>query len=70
MSPNLALTESVFVRRDTACISKSVFFVFFFSMKGPKAEAGFDIFLHAVLHFITIGEGRWAVYDFKTGTEG
>ena len=67
MSPNLALTESVFVRHDTACISESVFF---FSMKGRKAEAGFDIFLHAVLHFITIGEGRWAVYDFKTGTEG
>lgn len=62
--PNLAQTESVFVLRDTACISKV------FSMKGHKAEARFDIFLHTVLHFITIGEGRWAVYDFKTGTGG
>lgn len=62
--PNLAQTESVFVLRETACIYKV------FSMKGRKAEAGFDIFLHTILHFITIGEGRWAVYDFKTGTGG
>ncbi len=62
--PNLAQTESVFVLRETAYIYKV------FSMKGRKAEAGFDIFLHTILHFITIGEGRWAVYDFKTGTGG
>ncbi len=50
--PNLAQTEPVFVLRDTACISKV------FSMKEHKAEAGFDIFVHAVLHLITVGEGR------------
>lgn len=62
--PNLAQTESVFVLRDTACISEV------FSIKGREAEAGFDISLQTVLHFITIGEGWWAVYDFKTGTGG
>lgn len=62
--PNLAQTESVFVLRDTFCISEV------FSMKGCKAEEGCDIFVHTVLHFITIGEGRWAVYNFKTGTGG
>lgn len=67
--PNLALTESVFMPRDTArYFFSSSLILKCLPMKGREAEAGFDIFLHAVLHFITIGEGWWAVYDFKTGT--
>lgn len=50
--PNLAVTESTFVLCDSACF----FFSEMFSMKGHRAEAGFDIFLHTVLHFITTGE--------------
>lgn len=54
----------MFVLRAPACFSEM------FSMKGRRAEAGFGIFLQTVLHFITTGDGRWAVYDFKTGTRG
>lgn len=35
-----------------------------------KSRGRFDIFAHTVLHFITTGEGWWAVYHFKTGTRG
>lgn len=61
--PNLAPTESVFVLRDTTCISEVV------SMKGCEVEAGFQIFLHTFCISLLLVRDD-AVYDFKTWAAG